>query len=105
VTTRRRRAAKALESLNISLEAVRQQVEEIIGRDKRSDRHIPSARAKKVSSSAPEACSSDTTKSHRAHPARLIRGGRAASAAKLGADFNRVRQTVTSSSGLHRRQG
>ena len=43
-------AAKALESLNISLEAVRQQVEEIIGQGQATTRgHIPfTSRAKKV---------------------------------------------------------
>ena len=60
-------AAKALESLGISLEAVRQQVEEIIGQGQQAPSgHIPfTPRAKKVLelSACARRCSSATTTS------------------------------------------
>jgi ATP-dependent Clp protease ATP-binding subunit ClpA len=94
-------AAKALESLGISLEAVRQQVEEIIGQGEDAPQgHIPfTPRAKKVLElSLREA-------SHLGHPyigtehilLGLIREGQGVAAqvlVKLGADLNRVRQQV-----------
>ena len=67
-------AAKALESLNISLEAVRQQVEEIIGQGQAAPTgHIPfTPRAKKVLELvAPRgAAARSQLHRHRAHPAR-----------------------------------
>jgi ATP-dependent Clp protease ATP-binding subunit ClpA len=94
-------AAKALESLGISLEAVRQKVEEIIGQGEGPPQgHIPfTPRAKKVLElSLREA-------SQLGHPyigtehilLGLIREGEGAAArvlVKLGADLNRVRQRV-----------
>src|SRR6266705_2043492 len=77
-------AAKALESLGISLEAVRQQVEEIIGQGQQAPSgHIPfTPRAKKVLEHI---------------LLGLIREGEGVAAqvlVKLGADLNRVRQQV-----------
>jgi ATP-dependent Clp protease ATP-binding subunit ClpA len=94
-------AAKALESLEISLEAVRQQVEQIIGRGKQAPSgHIPfTPRAKKVLElSLREA-------HHLGHNyigtehilLGLIREGEGVAAqvlVDLGADLNRVRQQV-----------
>ncbi|SEE56473.1 Clp amino terminal domain-containing protein, pathogenicity island component, partial [Gordonia malaquae] len=59
-------AAKALESLGISLEAVRSQVEEIIGQGQQAPSgHIPFTRVRRRSSSSASArrCSSVTTTS------------------------------------------
>jgi ATP-dependent Clp protease ATP-binding subunit ClpC len=94
-------AAKALESLGISLEAVRQQVEEIIGQGQQAPSgHIPfTPRAKKVFElSLREA-------KHLGHNyigtehilLGLIREGEGVAAqvlVRLGADLNRVRQQV-----------
>src|SRR6058998_97378 len=94
-------AAKALESLNISLEAVRQQVEEIIGPGQAAPTgHIPfTPRAKKVLElSLREALQLGHNYIGTEHILLgLIREGEGVAAQvlqKLGADLNRVRQTV-----------
>ena len=94
-------AAKALESLNISLEAVRQQVEEIIGQGQAAPTgHIPfTTRAKKVLElSLREALQLGHNYIGTEHILLgLIREGEGVAAQvlqKLGADLNRVRQTV-----------
>ena len=103
-------AAKALQSLGISLEAVRQQVEQIIGRGQQEPSgHIPfTPRAKKVLElSLREA-------HHLGHDyigtehilLGLIREGEGVAAqvlVRLGADLNRVRQQVIGL--LHGHQG
>jgi len=94
-------AAKALESLGISLDAVRQQVEEIIGQGQQAPSgHIPfTPRAKKVLELA------DRETRALGHPyvgtehilLGLIREGDGVAAqvlVNLGADLNRVRQQV-----------
>ncbi|MCD6022643.1 MAG: Clp protease N-terminal domain-containing protein, partial [Actinomycetota bacterium] len=93
-------AAKALESLNISLEAVRQQVEEIIGQGQAAPTgHIPfTPRAKKVLElSLREALQLGHNYIGTEHILLgLIREGEGVAAQvlqKLGADLNRVRQT------------
>src|SRR5438309_10558797 len=94
-------AAKALESLNISLEAVRSQVEELIGHGQAAPTgHIPvTPRAKKVLElSLREALQLGHNYIGTAHTLLgLIREGEGVAAQvlqKLGADLNRVRQTV-----------
>src|SRR5512138_953073 len=94
-------AAKALESLGISLEAVRQQVEEIIGQGGSSPSgHIPfTPRAKKVLElSLREALQLGHNYIGTEHILLgLIREGEGVAAqvlVKLGADLNRVRQQV-----------
>ena len=94
-------AAKALESLNISLEAVRQQVEEIIGQGQQAPSgHIPfTPRAKKVLElSRHEASQLGHDYIGTEHILLgLIREGDGVAAqvlVKLGADLNRVRQQV-----------
>src|ERR1700722_4186040 len=94
-------AAKALESLGISLEAVRQQVEEIIGQGQQAPSgHIPfTPRAKKVLElSLREALQLGHNYIGTEHILLgLIRqgdGGAAQGLLKLGADLNRVRQQV-----------
>ncbi len=94
-------AAKALESLNISLEAVRQQVEEMIGQGQAAPTgHIPfTPRAKKVLElSLREALQLGHNYIGTEHILLgLIREGEGVAAQvlqKLGADLNRVRQTV-----------
>src|SRR5881409_3105874 len=94
-------AAKALESLGISLEAVRQQVEEIIGQGQAAPTgHIPfTPRAKKVLElSLREALQLGHNYIGTEHILLgLIREGEGVAAQvlqKLGADLNRVRQTV-----------
>src|SRR5574341_169152 len=94
-------AAKALESLNISLEGVRQQVEEIIGQGQQAPTgHIPfTPRAKKVLElSLREALQLGHNYIGTEHILLgLIREGEGVAAQvlqKLGADLNRVRQTV-----------
>src|SRR6266699_3185377 len=92
-------AAKALESLNISLEAVRQQVEEIIGQGQAAPTgHIPfTPRAKKVLElSLREALQLGHNYIGTEHILLgLIREGEGAQVLqKLGADLNRVRQQV-----------
>jgi ATP-dependent Clp protease ATP-binding subunit ClpC len=94
-------AAMALESLNISLEAVRQQVEEIIGQGQAAPTgHIPfTPRAKKVLElSLREALQLGHNYIGTEHILLgLIREGEGVAAQvlqKLGADLNRVRQTV-----------
>src|SRR5512139_3336696 len=94
-------AAKALESLNISLEAVRQQVEEIIGQGQAAPTgHIPfTPRAKKVLElSLREALQLGHNYIGTEHILLgLIREGEGVAAqvlVKLGADLNRVRQQV-----------
>src|SRR6266700_224587 len=94
-------AAKALESMNISLEAVRSQVEEIIGQGGSSPSgHIPfTPRAKKVLElSLREALQLGHNYIGTEHILLgLIREGEGVAAQvlqKLGADLNRVRQTV-----------
>jgi ATP-dependent Clp protease ATP-binding subunit ClpC len=94
-------AAKALESLNISLEAVRQQVEEIIGQGQAAPTgHIPfTPRAKKVLElSLREALQLGHNYIGTEHILLgLIREGEGVAAQvlqKLGADLNRVRQQV-----------
>ena len=94
-------AAKALESLGISLDAVRQQVEEIIGQGQQAPSgHIPfTPRAKKVL----ELADRETRALGHAYIGTehillgLIREGDGVAAqvlVKLGADLNRVRQQV-----------
>ncbi len=94
-------AAKALESLNISLEAVRSQVEESIGQGKQAPSgHIPfTPRAKKVLElSLREALQLGHNYIGTEHILLgLIREGEGVAAqvlVKLGADLNRVRQQV-----------
>jgi len=94
-------AAKALESLNISLEAVRAQVEEIIGQGPQAPSgHIPfTPRAKKVLElSLREALQLGHNYIGTEHILLgLIREGDGVAAqvlVKLGADLNRVRQQV-----------
>ena len=94
-------AARALESLNISLEAVRRQVEEIIGQGQAAPTgHIPfTPRAKKVLElSLREALQLGHNYIGTEHILLgLIREGEGVAAQvlqKLGADLNRVRQTV-----------
>jgi hypothetical protein len=94
-------AAKALESLGISLEAVRQQVEEIIGQGQQAPSgHIPfTPRAKKVLElSLREALQLGHNYIGTEHILLgLIREGEGVAAqvlVRLGADLNRVRQQV-----------
>ena len=94
-------AAKALESLGISLEAVREQVEEIIGQGQQAPSgHIPfTPRAKKVLElSLREALQLGHNYIGTEHILLgLIREGEGVAAqvlVKLGADLNRVRQQV-----------
>jgi ATP-dependent Clp protease ATP-binding subunit ClpC len=94
-------AAKAMESLGISLEAVRQQVEEIIGQGQQAPSgHIPfTPRAKKVLElSLREALQLGHNYIGTEHILLgLIREGEGVAAqvlVKLGADLNRVRQQV-----------
>src|SRR5438876_4451641 len=94
-------AAKALESVGISLEAVRQQVEEIIGQGQQAPSgHIPfTPRAKKVLElSLREALQLGHNYIGTEHILLgLIREGEGVAAqvlVKLGADLNRVRQQV-----------
>ncbi|HET7477272.1 MAG TPA: Clp protease N-terminal domain-containing protein, partial [Dermatophilaceae bacterium] len=94
-------AAKALESLNISLDAVREQVQEIIGRGQQAPSgHIPfTPRAKKVLElSLREALQLGHNYIGTEHILLgLIREGEGVAAqvlVKLGADLNRVRQQV-----------
>jgi ATP-dependent Clp protease ATP-binding subunit ClpC len=94
-------AAKALESLGISLDAVRQQVEQIIGRGQQAPSgHIPfTPRAKKVLElSLRESVQLGHTYIGTEHILLgLIREGDGVAAqvlVKLGADLNRVRQQV-----------
>jgi ATP-dependent Clp protease ATP-binding subunit ClpC len=94
-------AAKALESLNISLEAVRQQVEEIIGQGQAAPTgHIPfTPRAKKVLElSLREALQLGHNYLGTEHILLgLIREGEGVAAQvlqKLGAHLDRVRETV-----------
>src|ERR1700739_2751185 len=94
-------AAKALESLGISLDAVRQQVEEIIGQGQQAPSgHIPfTPRAKKVLQlSLREALQLGHNYIGTEHILLgLIREGDGVAAqvlVKLGADLNRVRQQV-----------
>src|SRR5215813_11063543 len=94
-------AARALESLGISLQAVRQQVEEIIGRGQQAPPgHIPfTPRAKKVVELARREA---TDLGHNYIGTEhillgLVREGEGVAAqvlVNLGADFNRVRQQV-----------
>jgi ATP-dependent Clp protease ATP-binding subunit ClpA len=102
-------AAKALESLGISLEAVRQQVEEIIGQGQQAPSgHIPfTPRAKKVLElSLREALQLGHNYIGTEHILLgLIREGEGVAAqvlVRLGADLNRVRQQVIQL--LHGRQ-
>jgi ATP-dependent Clp protease ATP-binding subunit ClpC len=94
-------AARALESLGISLEAVRQQVEEVTGRgEELPSGHIPfTARAKKVLElSLREAMQLGHNYIGTEHILLgLLREGEGVAAqvlVKLGADLNRVRQQV-----------
>ncbi len=94
-------AARALESLGISLDAVRQQVEEIIGRGQHAPSgHIPfTARAKKVLElSLRESLQIGQNYVGTEHILLgLIREGDGVAAqvlVRLGADLNRVRQRV-----------
>ena len=94
-------AAKALESLGISLDAVRQQVEEIIGRGQQAPSgHIPFAkRAKKaLELSLRESLQLGHNYIGTEHILLgLLREGDGVAAqvlVKLGADFNQVRQQV-----------
>ena len=103
-------AAKALESLGISLEAVRQQVEEIIGQGQQAPSgHIPfTPRAKKVLElSLREALQLGHNYIGTEHILLgLIREGEGVAAqvlVRLGADLNRVRQQVIQL--LHGHQG
>jgi ATP-dependent Clp protease ATP-binding subunit ClpC len=103
-------AAKALESLGISLEAVRQQVEEIIGRGPQAPSgHIPfTPRAKKVLElSLRESLQLGHNYIGTEHILLgLVREGEGVAAqvlVRLGADFSRVRQQVIQL--LHGHQG
>ena len=103
-------AAKALESLGISLEAVRQQVEEVIGQGQQAPSgHIPfTPRAKKVLElSLREALQLGHNYIGTEHILLgLIREGEGVAAqvlVKLGADLDRVRQQVIQL--LHGHQG
>jgi ATP-dependent Clp protease ATP-binding subunit ClpC len=103
-------AAKALESLDISLDGVRQQVEEIIGRGQQAPSgHVPfTPRAKKVLElSLREAQQFGHNYIGTEHILLgLIREGSGVAAqvlVKLGADLNRTRQQVTQL--LHGYQG
>jgi hypothetical protein len=103
-------AAKALESMGISLEAVRQQVEEIIGRGKHTPSgHIPfTPRAKKVLElSLRESLQLGHNYIGTEHILLgLIREGEGVAAqvlVRLGADLNRVRNQVIVV--LHGREG
>jgi ATP-dependent Clp protease ATP-binding subunit ClpA len=93
-------AAKALESLGISLEAVRRQVEEIIGQGQQAPGHIPfTPRAKKVLElSLREALQLGHNYIGTEHILLgLIREGEGVAAqvlVRLGADLNRVRRQV-----------
>ncbi len=94
-------AARALESLGISLEAVRQQVEEVVGRgEEPPSGHIPfTARAKKVLElSLREAIQLGHDHIGTEHILLgLLREGDGVAAqvlVKLGTDLNRVRQQV-----------
>jgi len=94
-------AAKSLEALNVSLESVRQQVEEIIGQGQQAPSgHIPfTPRAKKVLElSLREALQLGHNYIGTEHILLgLIREGEGVAAqvlVKLGADLNRVRQQV-----------
>ncbi len=94
-------AAKALESLGISLEAVRAQVEEIIGQGQQAPSgHIPFTPAPRRCWSSPCArpCSSGHNYIGTEHILLgLIREGEGVAAqvlVKLGADLNQVRQQV-----------
>jgi ATP-dependent Clp protease ATP-binding subunit ClpC len=94
-------AARALESLNISLEAVRQQIEELIGQGQAAPTgHIPfTSRARRVLGLARgEAMRLGHNYIGTEHILLgLIREGEGVAAQvlqKLGADLNRVRQTV-----------
>ncbi|EUA32587.1 clp amino terminal domain protein [Mycobacterium xenopi 3993] len=85
-------AAKSLESLGISLEGVRSQVEEIIGQGQQAPSgHIPSPAAKKVlDSPCAKPCSWPQLHRHRAHPAGPDPRGRGVAAqvlVKLGAEL------------------
>jgi len=103
-------AAKALESLGISLEAVRQQVEEIIGQGQQAPSgHIPfTPRAKKVLElSLREALQLGHNYIGTEHILLgLIREGEGVAAqvlVRLGADLNRVRQQVIEVNQGHQR--
>ena len=109
-------AAKALESLGIALEGVRQQVEEIIGQGQQAPSgHIPfTPRAKKVLElSLREALQLGHNYIGTEHILLgLIREGEGVAAqvlVKLGADLNRVRQQVlqllSGSSGMEPAEG
>jgi ATP-dependent Clp protease ATP-binding subunit ClpC len=105
-------AAKALESLGIALEAVRQQVEEIIGQGQQAPSgHIPfTPRAKKVLElSLREALQLGHNYIGTEHILLgLIREGEGVAAqvlVKLSADLNRVRQQVTQMLGGDMRRG
>ena len=94
-------AAKALESLGISLDAVRQQVKEIIGQGQQPPSgHIPfTQRAKKALELAEREtrASATTTSAPSTSCSACIREGDGVAAqvlVKLGADLNRVRQQV-----------
>src|ERR1700736_264304 len=94
-------AAKALESLGISLDAVRQQVEEIIGQGQQAPSgHIPfTPRAKKVlelSRREAEQLGHNYIGTEHILLGLIREGGGVAAQVlvKLGADLNRVRQTV-----------
>jgi len=103
-------AAKALESLGVSLEAVRQQVEEIIGQGQQAPSgHIPfTPRAKKVlvlSLREPRQMGHDYIGTEHILLG-LLREGEGVAAqvlVKLGADLNRVRHQVIGL--LHARRG
>ncbi len=94
-------AAKALESLGISLDAVREQVQDIIGQGQQQPTgHIPFTAARQEGARAvPARGAAARPQLHRdrAHPARPHPRGRGVAAqvlVKLGADLNRVRQQV-----------
>ena len=93
-------AAKALESLGISLEAVRNQVEEIIGQGGSSPSgHIPFTPRQEGPRAQPARSTAARSQlhRHRAHPAGADREGEGVAAqvlVKLGADLSRVRQQV-----------
>ena len=94
-------AARAFDAMNISLEAVRQQVEEMSsdgGKRLPPPHPVHPARQESPRALAPRSAAARTQlHRHRAHPARLMPRGEGVAAQvlqKLGADLNRVRQIV-----------
>ena len=102
-------AARALESLGISLEAVRQQVREVVGQGERAPSgHVPfTPRAKKVLELSRSAKRNGLATTHTGTEhilLGLVREGEGVGAQvliNLGADLNRIRQAVVGLLGEH----